>query len=135
MSTRLHLADDGRPVVILGGGLAGLTAAAMLRQHGVPFVLFEAGRRLGGLGQSFSEGDGFSYDFGAHFITNRLAAALGIGARCRDVRLYGEAVFLAGRSLSYPWGLAGSPRLLSSVVRAKLSRGARSPATGSPAIR
>jgi len=117
------------PVAIVGAGLAGLVAANQLQRRSVPFRLYEAGKQIAGLAKSFRDEDGFSYDFGAHFITNRLAAALGIGGRCRDVRFYGEAVFLAGRSLNYPWGLAGSPRLLSSVVRAKLSRGARSPAS------
>ena len=122
------------PVAIVGAGLAGLVAANQLQRRSVPYRLYEAGKQIAGLAKSFRDEDGFSYDFGAHFITNRLAAALGIGARCRDVRLYGEAVFLAGRSLSYPWGLAGSPRLLSSVVRAKLSRGTRSPATAADAF-
>ena len=116
------------PVAIVGAGLAGLVAANELKRRSVPFRLYEAGKQIAGLAKSFRDEDGFSYDFGAHFITNRLAAALGIGARCRDVRLYGEAVFLSGRSFSYPWGLAGSPRLLSSVVRAKLSKRTRSPA-------
>lgn len=122
------------PVAIVGAGLAGLVAANQLQRQSVRFRLFEAGKQIAGLARSFRDEDGYSYDFGAHFITNRLAAALGIGGHCRDVRLYGESVFVAGRAFSYPWGLAGSPRLLSSVVRAKLSRGVRSPATAADAF-
>jgi protoporphyrinogen oxidase len=39
----------------------------------VPFVLYEAGKKIAGLATSFKDAEGFSYDFGAHFITNRLA--------------------------------------------------------------
>ncbi len=31
-----------KPIAILGGGIAGLTAATYLKRHGIPFVLFEA---------------------------------------------------------------------------------------------
>jgi protoporphyrinogen/coproporphyrinogen III oxidase len=108
------------PVAIVGGGLAGLTAAAYLRRHGVPVRLYEAGPRLAGLAQSFQDEDGFTYDFGAHFITNRLAAALGIGALCRDVRQYGESVLLKGRASSYPLGLLRNFRFTGSAVASRL---------------
>jgi menaquinone-9 beta-reductase len=35
---------DGRPITIVGGGLAGLTLGIGLRQHDVPVVIWEAGR-------------------------------------------------------------------------------------------
>lgn len=37
-----------KPVIIVGGGLAGLTTAYRLMQHGVPCTLYEASSRLGG---------------------------------------------------------------------------------------
>ena len=40
--------DGGRPVVVVGAGIAGLTAAYRLRQAGVPVRLFEAQERIGG---------------------------------------------------------------------------------------
>ena len=122
------------PIAILGAGLAGLVAANELQRRSLPFRLFEAGKQIAGLAKSFRDDAGFSYDFGAHFITNRLAAALGIGARCRDVRFYGEAVWLAGRPLTYPWGLAGSPKLLFSVLRSKLPGSVRPPTTAAEAF-
>jgi protoporphyrinogen/coproporphyrinogen III oxidase len=76
------------PVAILGAGLAGLVAANELQRRSIPFRLFEAGKQIAGLAKSFRDEAGFSYDFGAHFITNRLAAALGTGGRRRNVRLY-----------------------------------------------
>lgn len=114
-------ASEQRPVAIVGGGIAGLTAAAFLHRHQVPVVLYEASAKLAGLAASFYDTDGFSYDFGAHFITNRLAAAVGIGDRCRTVHYYGESVHLRGKTYSYPFGLLQVPRFLAGGLTSKLS--------------
>ncbi len=111
---------DRRPVALLGAGLAGVTAAAALRRRGVPVRLYEAGPRVAGLAASFKDAEGFSSDFGAHFITNRLAAAIGVGARCRDVRYYGESVLLRGSVYSYPFGLVRNPRFVLSGMAARV---------------
>ncbi|MFZ0624975.1 MAG: NAD(P)-binding protein, partial [Acidimicrobiia bacterium] len=71
------------PVAIIGAGLAGLVAADELKRSGTEVEVYEAGPQVGGLGRSFHDEDGFTMDFGAHFITNRLAAALGVSASCR----------------------------------------------------
>jgi protoporphyrinogen/coproporphyrinogen III oxidase len=115
------------PVAIVGGGLAGLVAAQELHRRGIPVTVFEAGKQVAGLATSFRDHDGFVCDFGAHFITNRLAAALGIGAYCRDVRHYGETVFLGGRSYGYPFGLLRSPRYVLSAAASRLARRRRQP--------
>jgi protoporphyrinogen/coproporphyrinogen III oxidase len=114
--------QNGKPVAVIGGGIAGVTAAHALRQHGVPVRLFEAGRRLAGLASSFRDAEGFANDFGAHFVTNRLAAAIGVGEQCRDVRHYGEAVLLDRSVYGYPFGLLRNARLLVSGVSARLAR-------------
>jgi protoporphyrinogen oxidase len=111
-----------RPIAVLGAGLAGVTAAATLRQHGIPVRLYEAGRRIAGLAASFTDAEGFSNDFGAHFITNRLAAAVGVSGQCRDVGHYGETVLLGGSTYGYPLGLMRSPRLVVSGIAARARR-------------
>lgn len=109
------------PVAILGAGVAGLTAARLLHQRGIPIRVFEAGNRIAGLAQSFRRDDGFSHDFGAHFITNRFAAALGVGASCRTVHRFGECVRVDGRTYAYPFGLLRSARLVASAAAERLS--------------
>lgn len=111
------------PVAVVGAGIAGLTAARELNRRSVPVVVYEAGKQIAGLARSFRDEEGFTFDFGAHFITNRFAAALGIGAQCRTVRYFGETVLLRGRTYSYPFGLLRSPRFLVSAGKQKLTSG------------
>ncbi|MGK7916320.1 MAG: NAD(P)/FAD-dependent oxidoreductase [Prochloraceae cyanobacterium] len=108
------------PVAIVGGGFAGLTAAQTLKQQGIPFDLYEAGKQIAGLCQTFKDEDGFSYDFGTHLITNRLAAELGVESQCLDVKYFGETVLLKGRHYSYPFGLMRVPRYSLSALRNRL---------------
>jgi protoporphyrinogen oxidase len=107
-------------VAIIGGGIAGLTAAHYLRQHGIPIILFEAGKQVAGLASSYVDDRGFHYDFGAHFITNRLARAVGIADECRTVARYGESFLVNGRVRSYPFGLMTVPRYAAGGMVAKL---------------
>ncbi len=117
------------PVVIIGAGLAGLTSAVYLRRQGIPVQVFEASPHLAGLARSFESGDGFTYDFGAHFITNRLAAAVGFSAQCINVPRYGESFWLKGRPCRYPFGFAQRPKFVASAIAAKLNVIAKKPAT------
>lgn len=70
-------------VLILGGGIAGLTAAWTLQQAGVPYTLIEAARHLGGMIQT-AYFDGFVAEGGPEtFITRKpelweLAVELGL---------------------------------------------------------
>lgn len=109
-----------RPIAILGAGIAGLTAAHILQQHQVPIVVYEAGKEIAGMGASFRDAEGFTYDFGAHFITNRLARATGIASQCRTVRYYGETVLLNTRTYAYPYGLLRKPRFLKDGLKTRL---------------
>lgn len=110
-----------KPIAIIGAGLAGLTAASYLHARGIPFILYEAGKKIAGLAASFKDDEGFSYDFGAHFITNRLADAIGVGDECLTVKHYGEAVYLSGKLYSYPFGLVTVSRMTISAIKSKLS--------------
>ena len=110
-----------KPIAIIGGGLAGLTAASYLNKKNIPFVLFEAGPKIAGLASSFTDEEGFTHDFGAHFITNRLADAIGIGEQCRDVKHYGEAVWFKRKSYNYPFGLVAIPELSFGYIKDKVN--------------
>ena len=46
------MSNDG--LMILGGGIAGLAAASRLREHGIHASVYEAGKRPGGLLDSFT---------------------------------------------------------------------------------
>ncbi|CAL9633471.1 Hydroxysqualene dehydroxylase [Streptomyces sp. enrichment culture] len=56
---------DGRHTVVVGGGLAGVTAALALADAGVRVTLLEGRPRLGGLAFSFQRGD-LTVDNGQH---------------------------------------------------------------------
>lgn len=107
------------PVVVLGAGIAGLVAARELRRLGHEVVVLEATGRVAGLAGSHRDEQGFAYDTGAHFVTNRLAANLGVLDQCRVVRYYGESVWLDGRSYSYPFGLMRVPRFVRGALESR----------------
>ncbi|AGC41563.1 amine oxidase [Myxococcus stipitatus DSM 14675] len=64
-----------KKVAVVGGGLGGLTAAALLARGGCAVTLFERSKHLGGRGQT-SEVDGFKFNLGP-----RALAVAGAGMR------------------------------------------------------
>ncbi|MFG3043584.1 hydroxysqualene dehydroxylase HpnE [Streptomyces sp. NPDC048241] len=62
---RAHTGSTGRDTVVVGGGLAGVTAALALADAGVRVTLLEGRPRLGGLAFSFQRGD-LTVDNGQH---------------------------------------------------------------------
>ncbi|MCW5748097.1 MAG: FAD-dependent oxidoreductase [Alphaproteobacteria bacterium] len=78
---------DGEPVVIVGAGAAGLTAAYALGKAGVPVVIYEAAGRVGGRIWTFNgfNADGQFVELGAELVDTahadlrRLCAELGVG--------------------------------------------------------
>ena len=61
------------PVVVIGAGPAGLTAALELAQLGVPVLVVEANTRVGGLAQTV-EYKGFRFDIGGHRFFTKVPA-------------------------------------------------------------
>jgi phytoene dehydrogenase-like protein len=121
--------DGDLPIAVLGAGIAGLVAALELQRNGYEVRVFEAAPVIAGLGGTHHDDDGFTYDMGAHFITNRLAAAVGVSGECRLVHRYGETVHLDGRYIDYPNGLLREPKFVASALRARISPPAGDPAT------
>jgi protoporphyrinogen oxidase len=92
-------------VTILGGGLAGLSAAYSLAEEGVDVEVLEKEDKVGGLARSF-EYDGFTYDLGPHRfhtqdqkIIDHFKRLMGgeFGEKDRVSR-----ILLAGRFFDYP---------------------------------
>ena len=67
------LTGPDRPIVIVGAGPAGLTAALELARIGVRVIVLEAGPRVGGLSQTV-EHNGFRFDIGGHRFFSKIPA-------------------------------------------------------------
>jgi squalene-associated FAD-dependent desaturase len=132
---------SGRQVVVIGGGLAGITAAISLREAGAAVTLLESRPRLGGAASSYSRG-GMVIDNGQHVFLRccssyqELLARLGVtdqvsiqdrfdvtvmtGTGTGSARLRRSSLpsplHLAGALLGYP--------LLSLAERARVGRAA-----------
>ena len=125
-------ADDGSPVVIIGAGPAGLTAAYELARRSVPPLVLEAGRGVGGLARTV-EHDGFRFDIGGHrfFTKVRMVRDLWRSVLGDDLltRPRLSRIFYEGRFFNYPLkplnalrnlGLRRSVEVLASYLWAKL---------------
>lgn len=110
-----------KPVIVVGAGFAGLTAASYLRAHGASVRLFEASPNIGGLARTVRDAGGFAYDFGAHFITNRLAASVSFSSQCLSVHRYGESVWYRRQYCAYPFGLALRPKYAASALASRVA--------------
>lgn len=78
--------DERNKVVILGGGLAGLTAAFQLKKNRVPFRVFEGSRRVGGRALTVQDANdnGQNVDLGAERV---LAHQSNLIALCRELKV------------------------------------------------
>ncbi|NYF39286.1 hydroxysqualene dehydroxylase HpnE [Streptosporangium sandarakinum] len=101
-------ARDGAPVVVVGGGLAGIAAAVALGEAGHRVTLFEARPRLGGATHSFNRG-GLTVDNGQHVFLRCCTAYRGLLDRLGRTGL----VHLQDRfdvPVLTPWGRSGRLR-------------------------
>jgi protoporphyrinogen oxidase len=62
---RFHRGGTDRPVAVLGGGPAGLTAGYLLAKQGRPVIVLEAEDQVGGLAKTEVR-DGYRFDLGGH---------------------------------------------------------------------
>jgi protoporphyrinogen oxidase len=100
-----NLGDGSRGTVVLGAGPAGLSAAWVLAQRGVPAVVFEADGTVGGLAKTI-DFEGYRFDLGGHRFYTKLRPieqmwrdALGPEFLTRP-RL--SRIYYRGRFLNYP---------------------------------
>jgi squalene-associated FAD-dependent desaturase len=129
----------GRHVVVVGGGLAGISAAIGLRESGAAVTLLEARPWLGGATCSFSRGD-LTIDNGQHVFLRcctayqELLARLGMTGSVSMQERFDVTVLTPGRqarlrrsSLPAPLHLAGALArygLLTPAERLKVGRAA-----------
>ena len=98
---------EATPTVVIGGGLAGLTAAATLARAGQPVTVLEAAEHLGGRARS-RQRDGFALNLGPHALYRAGGGAavlrsLGVRPRGRMPRIH-KAGLLAGDQVLPAWG-------------------------------
>jgi oxygen-dependent protoporphyrinogen oxidase len=94
-------------MVVIGGGVSGLTAAFRLTQKGIPFRLFEAGPRLGGVIRTESR-DGFLLEGGPDAMLAQkpqgiaLCEEIGLGHRLVPTNPDRRSVFVLHRGRLHP---------------------------------
>ena len=70
-------------VIVVGGGIAGIVSALLIREQFDTVYLIEKEPELGGLLRSFQNEDGLSFDYGSHFLRDT-------GIEALDRLLYGD---------------------------------------------
>ena len=96
---------SSKPVVVLGGGPAGLTAGYLLAQKGRPVIVLEAEDQVGGLAKTEVR-DGYRFDLGGHRFFTKSAE---VEALWREVmreefllRPRMSRIYWNGKFLDYP---------------------------------
>ena len=95
-----------KKTAILGGGLAGLSAAFHLRQEGKEFLLFEKEEKVGGLSSSFTVNK-FSFDYTGHFLHFKTNYGKALTAKLlkKNIKAHERkaSVCIAGEYIPYPF--------------------------------
>lgn len=110
-----------KDVVVVGGGLAGLTAARELVKAGKSVVLLEANDRVGGRIQNRDTGNGHIQEVGGQFVgpTQNRIIALGdeLGVKRYNAVVPGEAVYVAdGAATRYSGDVPPDPSALADLA-------------------
>ena len=114
----------GGPVIILGGGVSGLSAAWKLAARGIPVTVLEASSRVGGLASTVRQ-NGYALDFGPHSFfaedDSVLHTVLGLFSNPlmpmqRNVKFY-----YRGKYLDYPFSAISILKVLSWDLVASVS--------------
>ena len=127
--------EPQKPIAILGGGIAGLSAGSAARDLGLPFLIFEKAEQAGGNCRTFRH-DGFRFDSGAHRVHDRDAETTArlselLGDRLRQIHAPSQ-VYHREKLLAFPFKMKdlaaklGWPFLLRAageVLAARLRRG------------
>jgi len=100
-------APETKPVVIVGGGWAGLAAAAELVRHDIPVILLEAAKQLGGRARSVHVGD-LHTDNGQHLLLGAYESTLDL---LRKIGVQ-ESDVLQRKPLSLQWLRPGKKPVL-----------------------
>ena len=127
--TTLHQSRSHQsPVVVVGGGIAGLTAAALLGRAGVPAVVLEKSSVPGGRATTRDRG-GFLFNLGPHALyregaLNQTLKTLGVVVHGRAPGANGVFAIRKGRLHTLPVGLASllSTGLLSLAGKYELAK-------------
>jgi phytoene dehydrogenase-like protein len=124
-----HSSHEHPPVVVVGAGLAGLTAALELARARVPVVLLEAGGSVGGRARS-SGPDGYALNLGPHAIASdgpgtKMLERLGIDLPGSPPPLQRAKLLVDGSVVSPLARRRGGGGLRSFAGLARLARDAR----------
>lgn len=102
MTTRRN---NDKPVVIIGAGLTGLSAAYMLHDSGVPVKVLEADKEFGGASKTV-QFKGFRFDLGGHRFYTRNQEVLGLVHKLIGHELLTvprqSRIYLRGKFVDYP---------------------------------
>jgi len=109
-----------KTVVVVGGGISGLTAAYVLAKKGYDIVLIEKSDSVGGLAKTFSH-KGYLLDYGPHnfhtglprvlsFVRNELAITL------NRIKISSSKLYFMGRIVDYPLKIADAIKILDPVT-------------------